>query len=348
MNDDEINVIKKWISSGVDIELLSMEFDIPMNKIMQYKDEMKKNRDEKDENKLIRLLSAQIQDIKNTNLKKKNITETNKIVDELENCSLTLEQVNQIYNVLSEIQTLKKNEYLDKFYNKFKGKIDQILVKTIDSYLSETNNIEELKKLSKRITYTMCSQNQMLFGTIKYRIQAKIQKLQQIAAIDKAINNIPSSIVQLAYDIVDGKVDIDKANSVIDQEAQKKIKSESKTKFALTHEQTRDQLISQIRYVLRTKGKEIIINDPIVSIDYLNKLSSSKEIAINIETIVKIYVDNKEFEKAKNLCDRLCTSKDMKNPIYPHIESLRKLIKNKEKKDENAKNINNSETKNRE
>lgn len=348
MNDNEINVIKKWISSGADLELLSMEFDMPMNKIMQYKDEMEKSKNETGENRLIISLSEQIQDIKNTKLKKGNIIKTNQIINELENCSLTIEQVDQLYNELSEIKTLKKDEYLDKFYNRLKRKIDQILAKTIDNRLLEANNLEELKEISKRITYSMCSENQMLFGTIKYRIQTKIQKLQQIAAIDKAINNIPSSVVQLAYDIAYGKADIDKVNSVIDQEAQKKIKSESKTKFALTYEQVRDQFISQIRYVLRAKSKEITINDPIVTIDLLNKLSSRKEIAINIETIVKNYIDNKEFAKAKKLCDRFCTSNDVKNPIYSHIEFLRKLIKNKEKNDSNTNNINKSGTKNRE
>ena len=38
-DSNKIKLIKKWISDGEDIELLSMEFDIPMDEIMQYKKE---------------------------------------------------------------------------------------------------------------------------------------------------------------------------------------------------------------------------------------------------------------------------------------------------------------------
>ena len=34
-DSNKIKLIKKWISDGEDIELLSMEFDIPMDEIMQ-------------------------------------------------------------------------------------------------------------------------------------------------------------------------------------------------------------------------------------------------------------------------------------------------------------------------
>lgn len=41
---NKIKLIKDWISNGEDLELLSMEFDIPMDEIMQYKSEIEEEK----------------------------------------------------------------------------------------------------------------------------------------------------------------------------------------------------------------------------------------------------------------------------------------------------------------
>lgn len=91
-----------------------------------------------------------------------------------------------------------------------KNKISSELAEIIDRKLEETDDIDELKKLSKKITYDICSINEITLGASKRRVETKIQKLQQKAAIDKSIKNIPNNVIKLAHYIAGEQIDAEK------------------------------------------------------------------------------------------------------------------------------------------
>ena len=130
---NKIKLIKDWISNGEDLELLSMEFDIPMDEIMQYKSEIEEEK------------------------------------------SQTRDQFEELKNKLIKIDEKGKTTRNTKLTRSLKNKISSELAEIIDRKLEETDDIDELKKLSKKITYDICSINEITLGASKRRVETTIQ-----------------------------------------------------------------------------------------------------------------------------------------------------------------------------
>ena len=50
-------------------------------------------------------------------------------------------------------------------------------------------------------------------------------------------------------------------------------------------------------------------------------------------------IKRSKFEDARKLCDEYCTTKDRENPMYPHISSLRNMIKSAENKQKDSSEL---------
>lgn len=300
-DSNKIKLIKKWISDGEDIELLSMEFDIPMDEIMQYKKE------------------AEAEEKQTTN------------------------QFEELKSKLIDLNEKEKRGKTNKAMRALKNKISSILVEIIDKELEETDDIDELKKLSKKITYDVCAVNEITFGASKRRVETKIRRLQQKDAIDKSIKNIPNSVIKLARYIAGEQIDPEKVDMAINTEIQRMQETNGNKMFQLTDEEAKKRVISSIRYLLQTEGSGIAVKMPVVTTRILNKYSLKREMEINLEMVVKNCINNREFEKARHVCSAISKDADKRSPLPGKAKVLMSLINIKERssrdilKDENCK-----------
>ena len=349
MKPEEVLIIKKMISQGFDLQLISNELNIPIEQIKKYEAEINDNESKpltkrenainKENSKDQTAFSPNIQ-----NVAEKQSEESRKI-------SQMMDRYNAIFNeetpeplqkqkekVLTETeldQAIQKTLQLASAFEHAKGgytatskekEIKRVMngyIKLIDSTIIQQadsiNDIEELRKLIRKLPSRLLSLSQA-----NLYIQKRIESMQQRKAFDNLRNNIPESIRQIIADIANGTLDIKKANEEIDKEARKRVQSSPQTKFALTEGRHRKQIILQIHTALKERGEEYEIKNPLKTMDYLTKLGeASNVVAVNI--IAQNFINRKEYEKATLVCG-MC-GKGLREEENKQIYSLKKQIK---------------------
>lgn len=396
MIKNEINNIKELIKDKYDIELISLEFDISIEKLKQYKKEIETtterdnkkeqpkgiirgvntNKEDKhvhkdleemrrrykklffqkdttvesktvtklsqQENELVNseiiIIENKIQEIKSISNKEK--IETYKdIADEIKKISkirLTTEQAEKLYHLMDskELKKIKtqKGEIKKNIYRQKKQFLKK-LVAAIELELSQTEDIEKLRYLNKKLTLNMSKENPAVVSTIDIKIRNKIQKL---LIINRTRIDIPTNIISIIEELANGTLNTEEANEIIEQEARKSVESKPKTRFTLTVEQERRKILTSIRNRLIEQSKKYQIRNPKITVLQMQELDGG-ELDVDIQTVVKNLISAKDFEKAKEFCDIVV--KEQKT-LYRSIKILKKEIKNAEISDLVLKGIN--------
>ena len=104
-------------------------------------------------------------------------------IKKIQDYQLTIEQAEQLNALFNaeELQRLKLSETdrVDFHINKYKKSTVRKLAEAVDIAQGQTEDIEELKKLERKITSNMERENPILLGAVKSRIYNKILKIQQ-------------------------------------------------------------------------------------------------------------------------------------------------------------------------
>ena len=194
------------------------------------------------------------------------------------------------------------------------------------------DSLEDLEKLSKKISFTMAKDYPMTLGTVNYAITARINAMKKKQLIDR-INNIPESIMLIAKQLVDGKIDIQDARIAINEEVEKREQNKlATTKFSLNKEQERAQVLIQIRTAISEKSSELYIQDPMSTILKIQELCGG-ELGLSIRAVGKNLINHQDFERAKAICDEFSRkSKDDERAkeYIKYIRALRDEIRNSE------------------
>ena len=260
---NELEEVKKLIRNGFDLELISFELDIPIEKIKQYKIELEttkksqstkkprtrekmnsrnkqanskmqkmrekynklyftSNRIETEKqkklprqnveliNSIIEYIKERIENIKGLS-KQESVREVNKILTRLkqiEDYQLTIEQAEKIYFLLQTVELNsnkidKNNLYIDEC----KRIVIKKLAEAIDIAQAQTEEVEELKDLERRLTMEMQKNNQIVVGAVRSRIENKITKIIQQKTIERIRNNIPENIEFIIGELANGTLD---------------------------------------------------------------------------------------------------------------------------------------------
>lgn len=256
-------------------------------------------------NPIILRIKKYIQEIETTlNIKilSKNLNQLMKELRELEKYTLTIEQLKTIYAMLDFriISELRQEDYgkIDNYKQNFKLIVERMLAKSINVKINDVQDIEELKQLAALIP----QKNDIIFVNVRNRINKKISDLQQKNAIERIRNDIPLEIVNLVKGIASSEIDIETVNSIIEQEANKRYENSPKTKFSLTIEQHKKQIVIQIKKILKEKANLYPIKDADFTVDILYQLSGDK---INsISNVITNFIARKEFSEAKAILKR--------------------------------------------
>ena len=264
----------------------------------------------------------------------------------IEKYQLTIEQAEKLYYLL-ESETLKKlnltsTDKIDYYMNKNRKAILKKLSTAIDIAQNQTEELEELKALERKLTMRMQQDSQIVVGGIKSKLRNKISKINQQQVIDRIRNDVPVNIEQIIKELANGTLDIQTANEIIEKEAKRRVESKPKTRFALTEEQETRQILIQIKTALMEKPEQYNIEKPEITIMQIQELCGG-ELEQAIRIVVKNLTGTKDFERAKEVCDKF-SSKDKESPLSKYITKLRKEIRNEEIGDIVLKGINMSGT----
>ena len=277
--------------------------------------------------------------------KKERRKEVNAILSKLkqiEEYQLTIEQAEKLHYILQSEELKKLNssitDKIDFYMNRSRKIVIKKLAEAIDIAQAQSDELEELKGLERKLTMGMQQNNQIVVGAVKSRIGNKISKIIQQKAIDRIRNDVPEDIEFIIREIANGTLNIQIANKIIDKEAKKRVQKKPKTRFSLTEEQEKRQILIQIRTVLIEKSEQYHIDNPEKTILQIQELCGG-ELEQAIRTVVKNLTNVKDFERAKEVCNKF-SSKDNESSLSVYIRKLRKQIRNDEISDIVLKGLN--------
>ena len=263
---------------------------------------------------------------KEKNVRFRNITlELKKIKD----YALTVEQAEKLY-LLMQTENFKKLKTLAngaELYTSRK-KIVRKLAEAIDIAQSQTEDVEELKRLERKLTREMEQINPIFVSTIRGKIENKVLKIKQKEASYRTRNDVPTHIENIVQEIANGTLNIETANKIIEKEAKKRVKGKKQTKFTLTEEQERKQILNQIKTILAEYPEKYRIKNPEATIMQIQELSGC-ELEQAIRPVVDNFIIAKKFEKAKEICGTY-SRQDSTIAFQKGIKLLRTKIKNAE------------------
>lgn len=241
----------------------------------------------------------------------------------IEDYQLSIEQAEKLY-CLSKSKFLIRlkvthDDSIDEALKGAKRKVATQFIQAIGRKQDECNDIQELQALLEMITEKMSSEGPMVAGGLKISISNRIMKLQQQQSLDR-MRDIPPSIDLIISSLASGKIDIQKANDIINEEAQRRVESSPKTKFALTREAQRRQVLMQIKMAIVEKANRYLIQNPETVILQLQELCGiGQEEAIRI--VVGNCIGRKDYQTARSVCDK----NEVKNEYGFTVKSIASL-----------------------
>lgn len=277
---------------------------------------------------------------------KKGASEILAELKKIEDYQLTIEQAEKLYSLLNskELEKISYNkaDKIDSYFNRNRKLIIKKIAEAVDEKQSQTDDIEELRSLQKKLTIEMQKNNQIVVGTVRSKIGNKISNIIQQKTIDRIKNDIPVNIQSIIKELANGTLDIKTAHKIIEEEAKKRVENKQKNRFTLTEEQEKRQIMIQINTILMEKPKQYHIENPEVTIMQIQELCGGK-IEQSIRTVVNNLINEKDFERAKEACHTF-SGKNKENISFKYLKSLKNEIRNAEIGDIVLKGINMSGT----
>lgn len=245
---------------------------------------------------------------------------------------LSVEQAEILQNLMKEKEFFNLNRYssdkMDPILEIKRKQIDINMIMAIKIAYKKTDDIEELKNLRKKITPEMQKRIPIIISPIEHNIDSKISKISTERAKSTIRNNIPVNIENIIHDLAEGKIDIDNANKVIDEEARKRTEGKNKNIFKLTEIQERRQLLMQIRIALSENPDQFFIKKPYETIEQLKMLTNGEEV-VAITSVVNNLIRRKDLEKAKEICKKFKHDEKVKNMTHLEQEIMKVELSDK-------------------
>lgn len=237
---------------------------------------------------------------------------------------MPLEQAEKFYKLMCSKNLVGLNmnitDRIDFLLNKLRFKSQCQFADAIDFAQDKSIDIKELQRLSNLITSDMLREKNVVFGAVKNKILNKISRIQQQMAVDTMKNNIPDSIKSITSDLVKGKVDIQRANAIIDEEAKRRLANRPQNRFAMTKEDEKKQVFYKISTAIEENAETYPIENPQKTIKQLQELFGGR-IEQSIRTVVENLITRKKFNEAKSICEEYIENFTTENLSSRHAPS---------------------------
>lgn len=288
--------------------------------------------------KVILVVEEKVEKIKSVSKKERKYVASGIITElrKLETCQLTIVQAEQLYKLISfeELKDLNTSivDRVDYYMGLQRRRIANNFARAIDYEQSQINDIGELQILERKITRQMIDDDPMFTESIKRKISSRIMEIQRQQAVEKIKNDIPTTIIQIIENLVNGNIDIQKANEIIEEEVRKREKNKVKTVFSLTEEQEKRQILRQIKMALTENPDRFPIKNPEMAVLQIKELCGEGEESA-IRVVTKNLIERKDFETAKRICDKYYEESktgEKESEFTKYMSVLRNEIRNSE------------------
>lgn len=333
INQNKVNEIKKMLKEGFSSKLISFELEIPLEEVKIIEKELQaENQSKVDQPQEAKTGKTPIPEV-TTRTEQKNIHSKLKQT-KFSKMQILRDRYYELYSPKKEEE--KENKEVSRktsrilsgeeaIYNpntpvKSKKKAIIAFAQDLSRILEQAQDLEEVKSLQKVITPEMERIAPFTITTLKNGFDAKIRILQSKNTIENIKNNIPPSIMQVIASLANNEIDMQVANEIIDAEAKRRVESKPKTRFSLTEEQERRQILYQIQATLSENAEKYPIRKPEIAIAKIKELCGVQKGAA-LRVVVLNLTGKKHFETARILCNKF-TVENSEPDIQRIVKSL--------------------------
>ena len=230
-------------------------------------------------------------------------------INKLSNCNLLYEQLSRITKLIVSPRVEGKNivgisrkdmDFLNKRKQDFARKYSNAIKEQID----KTTDITLLKKLKSDITRELKNKYPIDFDSIVIVINSKIDRLKQNVQIQQV--TIPIGVVNIVKGLANGKLDLNYATQIINQEVNRRLQVGPKNKFSLSEDEVRNQIYSQISTDLGKNGEKYPIENAENTILLFEQMQGNLT-SFNIRGVIKNFIACKKFDEARDILHKYST-----------------------------------------
>ena len=224
-----------------------------------------------------------------------------KRVQMLEMLPVSIDELESLYNLLAG----KDKDFFGKIqvtsykvsYNLgvAKSKIVRKLAEAIDIKAKQTDNLEELEALNKKLKFSMGVSE---ISAVNNRISEKTLDLKKKKYMEEFLNSISPALLKIVDDLEAGSLDVAEAKRVLENES-------NTSNIAIK------QLYIKIKMQIERRGA---LKNPSKTIKQLAEVTGENVIN-SLNAVVTNLINNNEFEVAKALC-RKCRKLQLEDFEY--------------------------------
>lgn len=243
----------------------------------------------------------------------------------------TIEQLKELQKIFDsrnlENLSTSHDDKINLKLSKTRKSIIEELATVIEQMASQTSDFEELLNLSKQLPTSGLNFSNFHAGSIKNRLDNRISQLRNAQIMYNIRNNVSPEVESILKSIADNTFDLNTARETISKEAQKRVDSAPKTKFALTKERQEKQVEIQIRTIIAEQGKKYPISDPEATINNLMLLFAEKNMENSFAKVVENLTSQEKYEEAKELCKKYISRPSFDEAEAPMSKRARQAYK---------------------
>jgi len=257
-----------------------------------------------------------------------NINDIHGKIKVIKKYNLTVEQAKKISDILLDDRLCSING-VNAYLKTIRSEIERKLTEAVSRELDEIDNIEELKTRYRENLKLVKIDNAILRQSLSSKVQGKTYKMQMELAAKKTHNDVSENIENILNQIVEGKLDIEEANKIIEQEAIRIINGRKGNKVLITQEQEENQIKYQIQKKIAEQYEKYPVKNPKESALLISELSNGG-LGLSVRAIVDNLLGRKKFDEAKELCKSFLDRQYRDEINYKEIKNLRNKIRNYE------------------
>lgn len=221
---------------------------------------------------------------------------------------LSFDQIERLVFIIEDKKwenlSLKRGDKINILLSKARANISSKMSLAVADELKEVTDLAGLQNIRARITRISRETKSVNYriGVADSNISQQIQKLNSQKAAYNLRNNIPPAVEKLVQSIT---MNIEEANEIIAQEAERRVSLTGKSKFSLSKEQQERQVTIQARTLLSERGDTYSIKDPNKALEQLSQLSKKD---VEKSQLFKIVAQNllaqRRYDELSAFCDQ--------------------------------------------
>lgn len=222
---------------------------------------------------------------------------------------------------------MHREDKIDMKVNKCRKSTLRMLAESVKQAAFQTDNVDELEKLIKKIPYS----KDIYVNSILTMLNSKLTNIRVQTASHNLRNNVTPEIHKLTAMLASGDLNLEEAQEIITEEANKRMKSSQKSIFKpISQERHKAQVQMQIRALLEENSDTYKVQEPIPVIYQLVELLENTTLEQAFRIVVENLIGQRRFDEAIQLCQKAQTkpNKDYEpDKFSKYLMSLQKHIK---------------------